>query len=194
MAKKVRRKEEIISVACKLFVEKGFEKTTMKDIADTIGVFKGSLYHHINSKAELVYEIFMRSLPETTELLREVRTSDLEPEQKFRKIMEVHFQNILTYSLDYQVLLSERRHMLEPKQEREVRRGMKLYEDEILDVIEEGIKAKVFRDDLNPRVVLGGIMGIGNSLHKWFSPAGPLTYDEVTQTYIEFFLNGIIAR
>lgn len=126
--------------------------------------------------------------------MSKVIRSNLEPEEKFRKIIEVHFQTIEKYSLEYQVVLNERRYMLEPAQEREIRRKLKIYEDQILEVIEEGIQAKVFRSDLNPRVISSGIIGVGNALYKWFSPDGPLSFDDVTRIYINFFLNGIVIK
>jgi TetR/AcrR family transcriptional regulator, cholesterol catabolism regulator len=184
-------KDEIIAAASRLFVEKGFENTTMRDIAETVGIYKGSLYHHIRSKADLFHEILDMSLKESSKTMREVRSSDLEPEQKFRKIILVHFENILNFSLEYQILLNERRHMLDEQQEARIRAQMKTYENHIVEVLKEGISAKVFRDDLNPRVVVAGIMAAGNAVYKWFSPSGPLTFEDIASTYVELFIHGL---
>ena len=184
-------KDEIIAAASKLFVEKGFEKTTMEDIGNALGVRKGSLYYHINSKAEIFYEILILSLTESAKKLRKVRRYKMELEEKFKKIITAHFENILNFSLEYQIVLNERRHMLDRKQEKKVRAKMKVYENHLFEILKEGIDAKVFRDDLNPRVIVAGIMGVGNAIYKWFSPDGPLSFSDITRDYIEFFIEGL---
>jgi AcrR family transcriptional regulator len=187
----VANKDEIIAAASRLFVEKGFEKTTMEDIANALALHKGSLYHHIHSKAEIFYEILKLSLMESCKRMAKVQRSKLEPEDKLRKIIATHFNNILNYSLEYQILLNERRYMLNRKQEKHIRMKMKAYENTIFEVFKEGIDAKVFREDLNPRVIVAGLMGVGNAVYKWFSQNGPLKFQEVADIYIEASINGI---
>jgi len=186
-----KKKHEIIAAASKLFVEKGFEKTTMEDIANALGVYKGAIYYHIKSKADIFYEILVMSLDKSTEILREVYETDMEIRDKFRKIARVHFENIRNYSLEYQILLNERRYMLDPEREKVVRKKMKAYEDCFLNILKEGIAAGVFQDDFDPRVIVAGIMGVGNAIYKWFSFDGPLSFDDIADAYVDFFLNGI---
>ena len=185
---------EIIAVASKLFVEKGFEKTTMGDIANALGVHKGSLYHHISSKSEIFYEIVMLGFKDSGKELEQVRISGLEPMEKLKKAVSVHFENILRNSLEYQVLLNERRYMLDPEQEDRVRRQMKAYENSLFEILKQGVEAGVFRDNLKPRVIVAGIIGVGNAIYKWFSFNGPLDYGDVARTYAEFFITGIMKK
>jgi len=183
-------KDNIITVASKLFVEKGFEKTTMEDIANELGIHKGSLYHHIKSKASIFYDVLRLSLDEPARRLEKVVNRNIEPEKKFRKLISVHFENIQKSSLEYQVLLNERRHMLSQMQEKIIRKKMKSYENTFIKVLGEGVKKKVFRSDLNLRVIVDGIIGVGNATYKWFSFDGPLSIDEIARMYTELFLNG----
>lgn len=184
-------KDQIIAEASRLFVEKGFEKTTMEDIATALDIYKGSLYYHIRSKAALFYEILTLSLRESTKKLRKASRYKGTPEEKFRKVLETHFDNIFTFSPEYQIVVNERRHMLDKRQEKIIRSKMKAYENCIYDVIQEGIAAKVFLDDFNPRVIVNAIFGASNSLYKWFSFNGPLSFNEVTQMYIDFFIRSL---
>lgn len=184
-------KEEIIKVANKLFVEKGFEKTTMEDIAKALGVYKGSVYHYISNKADLFYEILVLTLDESNRKLAKIRRSPLGPGEKFKAVLAGYFDNIMENALEFQIILNERRHMLSKKQDRVVRKKMKTYEDHLLVALKEGIDAGIFRADLNPRVIIAGVISIGNGLYKWFSFDGPLTYSEVADTYVEFVLSGL---
>jgi AcrR family transcriptional regulator len=188
------RKDEIIAAASRLFVEKGIEKTTMEDIAKATGLQKGGLYHHVRSKADIFYQILELSLTESVKSLRKVRKGAMGPEEKFREIVEVHFKNIQKFSLEYQILLNERRYLLDEKQEKRIRAKMKAYENQFYFVFEEGMANNVFRKDFNPRVIVAGLMGVGNALYKWFSPKGPLKFNEVSDMYIQVFMDGIKDR
>lgn len=184
-------KEEVIQVANKLFVEKGFEKTTMEDIAKALGVYKGSVYHYINNKAELFYEILVMTLDQSNRKLAKIRRSRLGPGDKFKAVLAGYFENIMENSLEFQIILNERRHMLSRKQEREVRKKMKTYENHLLITLKEGIEAKIFRDDLDPRVIVAGVISIGNGIYKWISFDGPLSFNQIADTYVEFVLAGL---
>lgn len=191
---KMATKEEIIRVANKLFVEKGFDKTSMEDIASALGVYKGSIYYYIDKKADLFFEILVLTLDESNRKLRTIRRSRLKPGEKFQSMMKGYFENIMENALEFQIILNERRHMLTPKQERLVRKKMKSYEDHLFVTLREGIDAKVFRDDLAPRVVVAGIISIGNGLCKWFSFDGPLSFAEVANVYVELVMTGLTTK
>lgn len=57
------RRDEIVAVASRLFVTKGYEATTMQEIADALGLLKGSVYYHISAKEDLLWELCRRHLP-----------------------------------------------------------------------------------------------------------------------------------
>lgn len=187
-------KEEVIKVANKLFVEKGFEKTTMEDIARALGVYKGSIYYYINNKADLFYEILVLTLDQSNRKLSKISKSRLPPGEKFEALLAAYFENILDNALEFQIIVNERRYMLSQKQERTVRKKMKTYEDYLVVALREGIEAKVFRDDLNPRVIVDGVISIGNGIYKWFSFDGPLTFNQIADMYVELVMTGLCKK
>lgn len=184
-------KNNITAAASRLFVEKGFEKTTMEDISKALGIQKGSLYHHIKSKAGMFYDILILSFIEPRKRVEGVIKANLEPAEKLRRLLIVHFENIQKNSLEYQILLNERRYMLSPTQERIIRRELKAYENCFIKVLREGVRKKTFRSDLHLRVIVSGILGMGNIIYKWFSAHGPLGFGEIARIYAEMILNGI---
>jgi len=185
-------KHQIREMALKLFIEKGFERTTMRDIAEALGVQQGTLYHHIKSKAELFYDILDTVLSEVDQDLRGFLNScDMEPERRFRQVLKIHFKNMYRYPLEYQRLLNERLHMFSKGQEAATRKKLKAYENLLFDALQAGIRSGAFRNDLNPRIVLQAVLATGNSLYKWFSPDGNLSIEDVANTYIEFFLSAM---
>ncbi len=185
-------KQQIREMALKLFIEKGFERTTMRDLAGALGVKQGSLYHHIENKAELFYDILNTVLSQVDQDLREVLNScDMEPERRFRQVVKIHFKNIYRYPLEYQRLLNERLHMLTGEQEKAIKTKLKAYENILFDALQAGIRSGAFRNGLNPRVVLQAVLAAGNSFYKWFSHDGDLSIEDVANTYIELFLSGM---
>ena len=76
------RTREIIAAAAKLFKEKGYDATTIQDVADEVGMLKGSLYYHIKSKEELLYRVTKEPIRELIERQKKLMESDWSPQQK----------------------------------------------------------------------------------------------------------------
>ena len=84
------RKEVIIEKAAQLFRKNGFNATSMRDLAENVGVEAASLYNHINSKAELLQEICFRIANKFTEHMDEVIASDNTAIAKVEAILRFH--------------------------------------------------------------------------------------------------------
>ena len=85
------RTKEIIAAAAKLFKEKGYHATTIQDVADEVGMLKGSLYYHIKSKEELLYLVTKEPIRELIERQKRLMESDLSPQQKIVEFIRLCF-------------------------------------------------------------------------------------------------------
>src|SRR6188472_3512711 len=134
------RRDELLQIAARLFAERGFRNTTVRDIADAAGILSGSLYHHFDSKESMVDEILSTFQEELFGQYDQILTSDADPrvklEQAVRVSFDAIFQNDAAYlgTLDGFGYLAERH-----AQSREV--WMRL--------LREGAGAGVLRDDLD---------------------------------------------
>src|SRR5687768_12521727 len=85
------RSEQVYAAALRLFREKGYHATSMQDIAAAVGLYKGSLYHYIGSKEELLVEVFERGMGT---ILRDVERiaseASLSPSQQLRHVIRAH--------------------------------------------------------------------------------------------------------
>ncbi len=181
--------EEIFSEAVRIFKQKGYHATSVQDIADAVGLQKGSLYHYISSKDELLYQIFERSTGALTRRLEDILSSDATPTEKLRAAIHAHL-TALTNQLDlYTVYLSERRTMtgrVTTKVRAEAERQARLIEQ----MVQEGITRGDFRRT-DAKMAAHAILGMCNWLYQWYSPTGRLTPQEIATIFANLVLDGL---
>src|SRR5258708_3329722 len=89
------RYDEIIQAALRIFAEKGYAATSIQDVADAVGVLKGSLYHYIDSKEDLLFHIFDDAHAEAEKLMAEVDNLDADPVERLRFYLEASVRRTL---------------------------------------------------------------------------------------------------
>ena len=94
--------ETILSVSAKLFLEKGFDKTSMMDIAKTAGISKGAIYHHFQSKDEIIKSVTERQSQAVKDAMESFlsETSSLSGKEQLQLILERNFENQKAHYLD----------------------------------------------------------------------------------------------
>ena len=183
------RKEQIYRAAGKLFAELGYHATSMRDLAKALGVQGGSLYAHISSKEELLWEIVHRAADEFDAALEPIRDSRLSPPEKLRAALEAHF-NVIARNKDWvTVFFHEWKHLPITKTEEiaERRRGIERVYRQIL---EEGVRSGHFRRDLDLKMASLLSLSSANWTYHWFSPDGRLGAREVAELYCAMLLGG----
>lgn len=181
------RQHEIANTALGLFNEKGFGQTSMREIAEIVGMGKSSLYDFFTTKDE----IFIFILEEKTDDLicetREIINLDLPPERCLRELMKAN----LTYNKENIGLLfwlrSEERFLASENQER-VKKVHHDYQDMFVSVIEKGIIDGVFRKTdatLATRLLINSMLSIAYSSRPKHS------MEEMLDMSLDIFLHGI---
>src|SRR5437870_12216880 len=85
------RAEEVYAAALRLFREKGYHATSMQDIAAAVGLYKGSLYHYIGSKEDLLVQVFERAMTGLVRDAEHIATDlALRPSEQLRRIVTLH--------------------------------------------------------------------------------------------------------
>jgi AcrR family transcriptional regulator len=168
MAKK--REAEILRAGVEVFSEKGYAATTIQDIADRVGVLKGSLYYYIDSKEDLLFRIGCETNAGAAAILHEVQELDTAPLDRLQiyltRYLEWylnHFEVVSLYLSEWVNLTGERR-----------AEGIKLrheFEDFIRAQIELAQSTGEVASDLNPRLASFAILGAVNSVSSWWNPS-----------------------
>jgi AcrR family transcriptional regulator len=164
------REEEIRAAAFRIFREKGYHGTSMQDIADEVGLLKGSLYHYISSKEALLGRLFEGALESTLVDLGEIAKRDDTAGARLREMVRTYALAVVSNLDAVGVFLREWREL--PAKElavvRERRRAMRrLFER----VIETGMRSGEFaRGDA--KLATLAILGMCNWMYEWYRPRG----------------------
>lgn len=185
------RHVEIIDTAIKLFRKKNYHGTSMQDIAEAVGIYRGSLYHYINSKEEILYQIVERPVSKGMEALKRIQEEDLPPVQKLRRAMEYHVRYSVEHQAVVAIMLEDTKHLSENLQ-KQIRQAQKRYEDTFYNIIKEGIENGDFRK-LDPKIVTFAILGMTNWMYRWYTADGKFSADEVVGQFLDMTLNGLLA-
>ena len=186
------RWEEILEAALALFSARGYHATSMQDLADAVGLQKGSLYHYIRSKDELLYPLIDRALRGYLEDLEPVLQQGGTVRERLGRMIAAHVERVARYGDMMSVFISEARHLRDEERE-QVRSLSARYRDTLVGLIEEGVATGEFAP-CDARVVALALIGACNWLPQWYRPDGRLTPREIAEEFIRLFLDGLSAR
>ncbi len=177
------REEQILTAAARIFREKGYHGTSVRDIAESVGLLKGSLYHYIRSKEELLARLFEGALEDTIRELETIAAKDERPAVRLREMVRAYIASV-TENLDaVAIYLREWRALPAPElaRVRSRRRAMRgLFED----VIAEGVRAKEFVG-ADAKLSALAILGMCNWVYEWYRPRGRLRPEQLADELAE---------
>jgi AcrR family transcriptional regulator len=184
------REEDIYRAAARIFHRKGYAATSLQDIADEVGLLKGSLYYYIDSKEDLLFGItttihaLARANAEATRARGGTAT------ERLRDLVESHvasfgknLQLIRVFYTDYNALGAERRAF--------VMNERRAYEQYMHSLIDEGQRTGEFCPDLDSRVMNNAILTMVNTVYMWYSEGELITVQDIAKDYANFTLNGL---
>jgi AcrR family transcriptional regulator len=180
------RRDQLIRASARLFREKGFDGTSVRDIASATGMQSGSWVYHFRTKQDILAAVMEEGLARALERIEAIGALELEPRGKFRALVRTHLETLLGPGQDFiPVLLYEWR-SLEPSQRARVIAPQKRYEQVWAETIEElqsrGDWAMPTRAD---RLLMFGAL---NWIAHWYRNRGALDIDELTDECVRFFL------
>lgn len=179
---------EIRSVALDLFNKHGFQATTLRDIASRVGIQVGSLYNHITSKGELLYDIMETVMIDLLEDQRQVaQTADVVERMRLLVYHHVRFHG--ERAKEVFVGNSELRSLNRSQRTRIV--GLRReYEDMFQTELEQGIREGKFLP-VDVQVTAFGILAMTTWVSAWYSPRGRLSLEDIADIYSDMVLRGI---
>lgn len=182
------RYAQINDAAIKLFRKKNYHGTSMQDIADEVGLYRGSLYHYINSKEEILFRIVERSISRYGEGLSKIQAEDISATEKLRKAIYLHVQLVVKHQPEHAILVEDTKQLSEEYLEN-IRNVQKHYEGIFQNIIEEGVKKEEFKE-MHPKVIFA-ILGMMNWVYRWYSENGELSPDEIAALFGDLILTGL---
>ncbi len=185
----IQRKERVLATAERLFAERGYQAASVRDIADALQIKGGSLYAHIETKEDLLWEIVTGAADRFFEAVRPIIESDLVAIEKLRRVIAAHVQVITASASSAGIYMTEWRHLSEPRRTEFANRRdeyERIFRGLVRDCIRQGTVA-----DVDERFAALLILSSINWIHQWYRPDGPMTPDEIARKRTEMFFNGL---
>jgi AcrR family transcriptional regulator len=177
-------REEILQRASLLFYERGYGATSIRDIADAVGLSSSTMYHHFANKQDVLYAIVSRFMSDFVSATVPVLGDQaLSPTERIRRTVALHVE--ISDDRRAELLIGNPiRYALDPAQ-REHATGLQIaYHDAVRDTIAEGCRTGEFRvADVSMATM--AILDMLNGIREWYSPAGRLSRDEVIARYTD---------
>ena len=182
------RREELLRVSAKLFREKGFDGTSIRDISAAAGMHSGSPFYHFKTKQDILVAVMEQGLAEGLRKTEEVMALTLSPEQKLARLIRTQLGTILEEGNDFiPVLLYDWRSLTSANRRRIV--AMKDRYDALWqEVIDELKRAGHMPGDAQLVRLL--ILGAVNWAGTWYRAGGRLSLDDVAEGAARLFLQG----
>jgi len=183
------RKEEVMTVAARLFAAKGYHATTLDEIAEEIVVTKPALYYYVHNKEDILRTIINRMM-EPMEEVNRLGQSTLPPKEKMRKIIQI-LVKFAAERKETTLIAFEQANIL-PKRSRDaLQRRQKEVEKTVGQILKDGIKEGCFAD-IDTRMTCFAILAVANGLYRWYQPKGHLTPAKIADHFIMLLEHGYV--
>jgi AcrR family transcriptional regulator len=180
------RRDELLRVSAKLFREKGFDGTTIRDISGAAGMHSGSPFYHFKTKQDILVAVMEQGLAEGLGRLQDAAASTGPAERRFTRMVRAQIGTILEDGNDFiPVLLYEWRSLTAANRRRIVALNDRY------DALWQPVVDELKRDGNlpgDPRLVRLLIMGAVNWTGRWFRPDGRFSLDEIAEATARLFL------
>jgi AcrR family transcriptional regulator len=186
-----------------LFQQRGYDATSMNDVATALKLSKGGLYHHFQSKDEILFEIMNHAMEITQERVVDPVRGFAAPEERLRALIRLHIEVVLSpRDREITVMLHEN-HPLPPALRKRINSRKKDYihflENLIAEVqkkVQEEVQEKgrpQTKIKVSPRAAAFALLGMINWIYQWYKPEGELQAQNLIPQFTDLIFGGILA-
>jgi AcrR family transcriptional regulator len=193
----VDSRQEILRTAARLFQQRGYDATSMNDVAAALKLSKGGLYHHFQSKDEILFEIMNHAMEITQARVVNPVRSIANPEERLRALIRLHIEVVLSpRDREITVMLHEN-HPLPPSLRKRINSRKKDYihflENLMAEVQSKSRLTTSAKGTVTPRAAAFALLGMINWIYQWYKPEGDLQAKNLIPQFTELIFGGILA-
>lgn len=181
--------ERLYSAAAQLFWSKGYASTTIRELADLLGVRPGSIYYHVEKKEDLLYALCVESLNNIYSAVKGTVEDVEDPVERVRALIGAHVTAMLEDKEKHATMLTELR-ALSPERREEVLRLRDAYEGLVRSVIADAQKRSGLRTDVSAKYMTLCLLDLMNWAIFWFRPDDDLSPEGLSKTFASLFVEG----
>lgn len=186
------RETELLAAATRLFRERGFHATSMQDLAEALGMNRGSLYHYITSKDELLWSVLNRAFDLLEARVRPQLEGNASPLARLTGAIHEHLRVAAEHADELSLIQIELRSLAPEWRSRMIARR-DAYEGLWRQAIAEAIAAGEVRP-IDVRLAGIGILSVCNWFTQWYRPGGQMTVDQIADAFVGLLVGGLLPR
>lgn len=191
MAKKGKttRRDDIVEVSARLFKQKGYAATTMREIAEQVGMEAASMYNHIKGKDELLVDICFRIADEYIVQLTKIETQFGSPIEKIKELIRLHIRIVFEDMDGISVANNEWKHLPEADLIK-FKAARRDYETRFAKIIEQGIEQGEL-NNMNVSVALFTILSAVRWVELWYKSDRGISPEILEENIVNMLMNGL---
>ncbi len=186
------RETELWAAATRLFRQRGYHATSMQDLAEALGMNRGSLYHYINSKDDLLWSILDRTFDLLEEQVVRLLQGDGPPLGRLTDAIHAHLRVAADHADEMSLIQIELR-SLDPERRTQLIERRDAYEAAWRRAIAAAVASGAIRE-VDVRLAGIGILSVCNWFTQWYRPGGELGVDQIADAFVALFLDGLTPR
>lgn len=185
------RRERILEAAAGLIHAKGYQATTIQDVADEVEFSKAAFYYFVKNKEDLLYQILLRTLTGALDRVREIVAGPGDANEKLLQVVDAYVRMVAERPDTFAVYFKERAHLAPAHREAVTGRERQIVA-ELRTLFDEGVAAGGLRD-LPPQAAVFGLLGMCFWTYEWYERDGALTPAQLAGALRSLAAHGVTA-
>ena len=187
--KTASRKEQIVGIATRLFHQKGYNATSMRHLAEQLGMEAASLYNHIAGKDEILQQICFGMATHYNAHMEKVESEDIRPVERVEKLVRFHIGMMLTHFEDVYVTNRDWKHLKEPLLGNFLQQR-KAYEKRFAQLVQQSIDAGEIKP-LHPHAAVLTILSAVRGIEFWQRNPRNISAAQLEEDMVRILLDGL---
>jgi AcrR family transcriptional regulator len=188
------RDREVIDIAADVFARQGYARSTVQDVADALGILKGSVYYYIDTKEDLLFRLLLEVHEDVDRIRADVTAIDgLDPLERLTEYVRVqtayNLRNVVKISVYYNDI-----DQLTPERHKEMLARRKRHEDFVVDLIQAGQKKKLIDRSRDARLLSYFVFSTIVWPYQWYRPRGQFKADAIVAACVDYVTHGLSPR
>jgi len=192
MADTISRRGIILQEAAHLFREKGYPGANLRELARRAGIQGGSIYHHFNSKQEILFELMDHTMNDMISRLTGRLADAGSPLEKLRRTVHFHIEYFVT-GPDQTYITDDELRNLEPQNYFKVVAKRDRYQHIVEEILAAGKQELGWRL-AEPKLYTRALLKMCSGVATWFKPEGELSIAQISDAYADLLCHGLLPR
>jgi TetR/AcrR family transcriptional regulator, cholesterol catabolism regulator len=180
------RQQLLLTSAVKVFADKGFHATSMREISRESGMSLAGIYHYVSGKTELLFLIQDRCFSQVIAGARAAISQEITAADRLRAFIHHHVEFFTAHMPEMKVLSHEEDELTGTRRA-QVRKQKREYVNLLIGLLEQVTTA-----DVNRQVAAYALFGMINWIYTWYKPSGPVSPERLADELTHLFLNGFL--